>query len=641
MGARDGAERDGRVSRRAFLRRAGALSAALVAGLGGKPARAAAKRPNIVLFLADDLGWMDSTVYGSRYYDTPNMERLAKRSVRFTDAYAANPLCSPTRASIMTGKYPARLRITTPGGHLPARPNLALLPESAPPHEPMLLPNSKRFLPLEEYTLGEALRDVGYRTGFVGKWHLGHDEKYWPGAQGFEVNVAGGRWPGPPSYHAPYRISTLEDGPDGEYLTDRLGAEAVRFIERDDDRPFFLCMWHYAVHAPYQDKEDLTDRYRDRRDPLGRQNNPVMASMIRSLDDALGRMLDTLDERGLAEDTIILFFSDNGGNEYDRVGDEQLTPTNNDPLRSGKGSIYEGGVRVPMMVCWPGVAKPGSVSGELVSSIDLYPTVLDMAGAAPQPGQVIDGENLAPVLKGHGALGRDAVFCHMPHHINAPTGPLNAPCTSVRKGKWKLIRFYVTTEAFPNAYELYNLKNDIGETRNLADAKPKKVAELDALIDRFLEETDALVPQPNPAYDPEARREVDGWHPSGQCALKEADRALRVTSLGGDPFLWNNTAIPEAEGDITAAFRMRSEAGGGGQFFWGTRNRPRFGPKQRLDFAPVHDGAWREYTVPFVADSLLTAVRIDPATAPGTIDIQWIRLIRDDGTVLTEWQFGK
>jgi arylsulfatase A-like enzyme len=626
-------------SRRGFLKAAGLGAAALAVPGALRGATDTRRRPNIIFILIDDMGWLDSTVYGSRYYDTPNVERLAKRSMMFTDAYAANPLCSPTRASILTGKYPARLGITTPGGHLkPFPPDQPIHPKTAPAHQQVLIPRSKRFLPLDERTIAEAMRDLGYKTGFVGKWHLGAPEKYWPQHQGFDVNIGGGGYPGPPSYHSPYRIKPLPDGPKGEYITDRLTDETLAYIEQNRDAPFFLCLWHYAVHAPYQAKEEITKTYADRQDPRGKQNNPIMASMLKSMDESLGRVLDKLDELELSDDTIIIFFSDNGGNEYDRVGPEKWLPTNNDPLRSGKGAIYEGGVRVPMLVFWPGVVEPGSRCSEVVSSIDFYRTILEMAGAEPAPGQVIDGESLVPLLKQTGTLNREAIFCHMPHLVSAPTGMLAQPATSVRQGDLKLIRFYATSEEFPHQHELYNLRDDIGETQNLADQMPEKVKQLDALIDRFIEDTGAAVPLPNPAYDPAALASVDGWRPSGQCKLSRGDGLVGIDSTGGDPFIWT-ADVPGPEGPLLVKLRMRSTSKGVGQFFWADTKTPRFGPTVRLNFDPIHDGQWHEYEVKFAARGPLRQIRIDPGTAPGRIDIDWIALCGEDGTVVKRWDF--
>ena len=377
-------------SRREFLTTAGAAAASLMApALAGAAPR---RRPNILFILMDDMGWMDCTPYGSRFYETPNLERLARRSLLFTDAYAANPLCSPTRASILTGKYPARLGITTPVGHLPPLPpDAPLYPKEAPPWRKVLYPESRRHLPLEEHTIAEALREAGYRTGFVGKWHLGLPEEYWPGAQGFEVNLGGGGYPAPPDFFSPYGIKSLPDGPAGEYITDRLTDEAIRFMETHHAEPFFLCLWHYAVHSAWGYKPEMAKAFLEKRDPRGKQSNAVMAAMLKSADEGIGRVLDTLDSLGLTRDTVIVFASDNGGLTHTRADMRRvppddgenlrpgprmlreywrlvrdMPPTNNEPLRGGKATVFEGGTRVPLLISWPGVAParaPGSEVG--------------------------------------------------------------------------------------------------------------------------------------------------------------------------------------------------------------------------------------------------------------------------------------
>ncbi|MBN2309517.1 MAG: sulfatase [Candidatus Hydrogenedentes bacterium] len=639
-----GEEQHARVlSRRGFL--AGLTATGAAAVLGHGRGAAAGDRPNIVFFLVDDLGWMDTTTYGSQYYETPNVERLARRSVRFTDAYSAAPLCTATRASIMTGKYPGRLHITGASGHLPLREG-PLMPESAQPHEEILSPRCQGYLPLEEYTLAEALKDAGYRTGFVGKWHLGHDEKFWPEHQGFDVNVGGGRWPGPPSYFSPYGISKLPDGPDGEYIADRLTDEALAFIDESKDAPFYLNLWQYAVHAPYQCKEDYRDHFEQKKDPRGAQRNAVMGAMIKSMDESLGRVLDKLEELGLMDNTIIIFSSDNGGNMYDRtmrdgtnlgpMSPEGRTPTNNAPLRSGKGSVYEGGIRVPTMVYWPGKVAGDTVSHEPICSIDFYPTLLDMLDIAPRPGQVFDGISFAPALEGR-RLRRRALYGHFPHFTQV------VPCRQaswVRAGDWKLIRFYELDENFPNRLELYNLNDDLSEMWNLAEACPKRACDLERMLDRHLAETGALVPKPNPNYRPEAAREIAGWRPSGQCWIEPAVAGLILHSTGGDPFIVN-TGAPDAAGRLVARFRMRSTSAGPGQFFWTTQQGRRFGPQRRLDFAPAHDDAWHEYAVPFEADAPLEAVRLDPSVGPGTVTIEWIRIEDAQGNAVKEWRFSR
>lgn len=462
------------------------------------------KKPNIVFFLVDDMGWMDTTVNGSQYYETPNMERLAERGMVFTQSYSANPFCSPTRASIMTGKYPARLGMTMPSCHMPEVPYEHKLAERAEPWKKVVdvhPANVRRYLPLDEYTIGESLKDAGYRTGFIGKWHLGRDEKYWPRNRGFDLDLcAPNAWP--PSYFSPYQLDNISDGPDGEYITDRLTDEALKFMDDCKDEPFFLCLWHFAVHSPFQGKEELVKKYEAKVDPRGKQDCAVMGAMIESMDDSLGRVIDKLDELGIADNTVIIFVSDNGGDMYDRV--DGKPPTNNYPLRGGKGNVYEGGIRVPCIISWPGVVKPGSVCPEMFSSIDFYPTLLDMAGSKKNEKQLIDGESIMPLLTGAGKLKRDVIFCHMPHYLANPPHEHNLPVTSVRRGDWKLIRYYGEGENFSHAYELFNLAEDLNETKNLAKEMPEKVRELDALITEHLEEIGALVPSPNPDYDPKA-----------------------------------------------------------------------------------------------------------------------------------------
>ena len=623
--------------RRRFMKLFGGSAAALalcpVRSLAGKRPR----RWNVILILADDLGWMDSSTYGSRYYDTPNLERLARRGMRFTDAYSANPLCSPTRASILTGKYPARLRITTPACHLPPQPDVPLLAAKGPPWRKMICPRSRRFLPLEEFTLAEAFKAAGYETAFVGKWHLGH-EPWWPKKQGFDVNIAGGHYPGPPSYFSPYRIKTLPDGPKGEYLTDRLTDEAVGYLKTPRERPFLLCLWHYAVHAPFQAKAGFIQAARGKVDPRGKQGCPTMAAMIHSLDESVGRVLDTLDERGIADETIVWFASDNGGNMYNRL--EGRPPTNNHPLRNGKGSIYEGGTRTPLMVVWPRRVRGGSTCSQVVSSIDVFPTLLEMTGIRPKELPRFDGESIVPVLTGTGRMKRQAIFCHFPHEIPA-TG--NRPSTSVRQGDWKLIRFYGEGPGRSAAHELYNLRDDLGETKNLAAEMPEKVKELDALISRHLAETGALVPVANPAYDPKARqpkpsKPVAGWRPSGDCTLSITGGVLRVTCTGGDPYL-HTSAVPRSDGPVTVRLRIRSRTRGAGQVFWTTAKAKPFHRDRRVSFALSHDGEWHEHEVPLPVKGKLRAVRLDVGTAAGRVEIDWVRLCGPDGAVRKRWDF--
>jgi arylsulfatase A-like enzyme len=452
-----------------------------------------ATRPNIVFILADDFGYMDIGANNPKtFYETPNIDRIAAQGVRFTDGYAACPVCSPTRASILTGKYPARLHLTDfIGGRRAGR----LLPADYLDH-----------LPLEEVTLAEALKEAGYVTGFFGKWHLG-GAPYLPEAQGFDVNVAGFSAGAPSSYFSPYRNPKLPDGPPGEYLTDRLTDEAVKFLETNAHRPFLLYLAHYAVHIPLQAKPEIIAKYKAKAAALPPshgpkfvpegdrqvrqiQDHPVYAAMVQSLDESVGRVLRKLDDLGIAGHTIVIFFSDNGG-----LATAEGTPTSNVPLRAGKGWLYEGGIREPMLIKWPGAVKPGSICSVPVTSTDFYPTILEMAGVPERPQQHRDGVSLVSLLKTGQAPNRPALFWHYPHYSNQG----GRPGCAVRTGDWKLIRCFED-----NRLELYNLREDLSEQHDLALKDPQKTKELNALLEHFLQETKAALPRPNPDYDASA-----------------------------------------------------------------------------------------------------------------------------------------
>lgn len=433
-------------------------------------------RPNVVFILADDFGWSDVShavgygYGGSAYYETPNLDRLAAEGMRFTDAYAACPVCSPTRASIMTGKYPARIHLTDwINGH--NRPNAKLK-----------IPDWTHYMKLEEVTIAEALREAGYATCHVGKWHLGDDPIYWPENQGFDVNKGGhsaGSPRGSGRYFTPYGNPRLEDGPAGEYLTDREGMEAAAFVEQNGDRPFFLYMAHYAVHTPLMAKQEIIDKYKAK--PVtAEHDNATYAAMIESMDGAIGCVLDKLEELGIAEQTVVIFMSDNGG---------LLSKTSNAPLRGGKGQAYEGGIREPMIIKWPGVVKPGSMCDEPVISMDFYPTILHMIGVKQRPAQHMDGLSLTGLLRQHGSLNRDAIYWHYPHYHSANS---HGPFGAVRAGEWKLIEFYEDMNV-----ELYNLRMDLGETTELATAFSTKANELRDMLHSWREAVGAQMPTLN------------------------------------------------------------------------------------------------------------------------------------------------
>jgi arylsulfatase A-like enzyme len=418
------------------------------------------------------MGWTDLGCFGSKYYETPNIDRLAAQGMRFTDAYSACTVCSPTRASVMTGQYPARLHITDwIAGH--KRPFARL---SVPDWTMQLAPDI--------LSIADVLKVAHYATASIGKWHLGPPE-CWPDKQGFDLNVGGCDKGQPPSYFSPYKIPTLKDGPDGEFLSDRLTTEALTFIESNKDKPFFLYFPHYAVHTPIQAKQSVIDKYKAKQNKDAPHNNPGYAALVESVDDSVGRLLAKLEELKLSERTIIFFTSDNGG---------LLGCTSNAPLRAGKGSAYEGGVRVPLIVKWPGIVKPGSVCHTPVISADFYPTLIDLAGfRTPPVNQPVDGESLWHLLRSNTPLTRDALYWHYPHYHPGGATPYGA----VRAGDFRLVEFYEDSRV-----ELYNLKDDIGESKELAAAMPEKAAALRQKLHDWRKQVGAQMPAPNASHDP-------------------------------------------------------------------------------------------------------------------------------------------
>jgi len=416
-----------------------AHAAALICLLGLLPAGLAAERYNVLFILADDLGWSDVGVYGADLHETPSIDRLAAEGVRFTEAYAAAPICSPTRASILTGKHPARLHMTIwYEGALRAVRDRELIP-----------PETVADLPHAEVTLAELLGTAGYLTAHVGKWHLGAAAHY-PEAQGFDINIGGTFWGAPATYFYPYRgafgrdgelryVPGLAGGREGEYLTDRLTAEAIKVMENAAGRPFFLYLAYHAPHTPIEGKPELVERYAARIRPGMRHRNAAYAAMVRSLDENVGRLLAKLEQLGIAERTAVIFTSDNGG-YIGRYREEQVT--DNSPLRSGKGSLYEGGIRVPLIVRWPGVTRAGTISSEPVVSTDLCRTVLEIAGVkdGAHGGVAADGQSLVKLLREpEGRLEREALYFHYPHYYHAPP---TAPVSAVRAREWKLIEHF-------------------------------------------------------------------------------------------------------------------------------------------------------------------------------------------------------
>ncbi len=444
--------------------------------------------PNFVFILVDDLGWADLQVYGSSFYETPNVDRLAAQGARFTNAYAAGPVCSPTRGSILTGKHPARTDTTNWfGGHRTGK----LLP--APYLE---------YLPLEEVTIAERLREAGYTTGFFGKWHLG-GEGYYPEDQGFDVNVAGYEAGMPfAGYFSPYDNPKLSDGPEGEHLTARLADESIRFLQQHRDDPFLLYLSFYTVHTPLQAPEELVKKYEQKwaatdfegeifgeeppREVRLVQQHAAYAGMVESMDTAVGRVLDAIEDLEIEGETVVLFMSDNGG-----LSTSEGHPTSNLPLRAGKGWLYEGGIREPMIIKWPGRTAPASVVDDPVISTDFYPTMLEMAGLPLDTAQHADGVSLVPLLERTGSPERDALFWHYPHYGNQG----GFPGSAVRMGRYKLI------ESFEDErLQLFDLVEDIGEQNDLVDEMPERAGEMHELLQKWRREVDAKLPTSNPDH---------------------------------------------------------------------------------------------------------------------------------------------
>jgi len=477
-------------------------------------AQAPSQPPNIVLFLIDDLGWMDLGCQGSTYYQTPNIDQLAAQGVRFTDAYAACGVCTPTRAAILTGKYPARLLMTnwTPDGRWDPRSRLS---------EARFL----RDLPLEEVTIAEALREVGYRTASIGKWHLGGPPFSLPEHHGFDINIGGHAHGAPGDYFYPYQgdwpipstslratWNVLPDGQPDEYLTDRLTDEAVKFIRDSHDQPFFLYFPHYAVHTPLQAKPEVVARYQQVPESQ-RQGDPTYAAMVESVDDSVGRVLATLQELQLAENTVVIFASDNGG---------FWKATDHAPLRGHKGTYWEGGIRVPLIIKWPGRSVAGKVVSQPVTSTDLYPTILSATGQPSRPHQHLDGLDLTPLMTGSDSVQtgdswpRQSLFWHFPHYNNHPE---TVPQGAIRKGPWKLIQTYD-----PEGLQLYNLHDDLGETTNLATEKPDLANQLLADLDAWRKSVGADSMQPNPDYDPTIENQQKAKKKGKKQAKQDADQ---------------------------------------------------------------------------------------------------------------------
>lgn len=658
-------------------------------------ATAAAESPkNIVFILADDLGWADTTLYGkTSLYETPNIERLAARGMTFSRAYAS-PICSPTRASIMTGQNPARHGMTAPAAHLEAKRFEAIASENGPPHQKCTNVRSATRLDPGLPYLSKVLQDVGYSTAHFGKWHLGR-EPHSPLERGFDVDLPHWWGPGPKTgYLAPwgYANPNFSEGKPGDHIEDRMAKEAVAWLKnRDHSKPFFMNYWQFSVHAPFGAKPELIDHYRKK---LGNsvtglskpevrkkllnphepgiglpQQSPTYAAMVHSLDDAVGSLLDALDEEGIANETVIVFYSDNGGNihcgleETASSGEKYITPiTSNHPLRGGKGGIHEGGVRVPAVIVWPGVTKPGSRSGVRIQSTDLYPTILRMLNVERPKEHVIDGVDFAIALHGED-MDRGPMFTHVPGHGGTPHWL--PPSMSVHHGDWKLIRTFHYGENGKHEYRLYNLREDIGENENLAGAHPERVKELDKLIEDYIAQAEVVVPLSNPKFDqakfdpskigmqpgglkmpasfkssqprpndgpkpskPVSDKSMLGWI-ARSASVTVADESLKIAPTGRQAFIAN--AKVRVDGPAQVSLRIRTKTDSECRLQWRTYGQDSFPDSGQRHSFDVVGGNWQELNVPLDNEGQLVHLRLFMPGSKQPTEIDWIEIGPKEG----------
>lgn len=612
-----------------------------------------AAKPNIVFILADDLGAHDPHCFGSSFHETPNIDKLAARGVKLTQAYAASPLCSPTRSSIMAGIYPARSGITTPSCH-EMRVNLEKKLVANPTAQMRAInAESLTRLKTDYFTLAETLHEAGYATAHFGKWHLGHnlspEDHYEPKDQGFDVDFPHTpKAPGPGGgYLAPWTKFISDPnitGKPGEHIEDRMSEEAAKYIKANKDRPFFVNYWAYSVHSPWNARQDYIDYFKSKVDPKNPQHNALYAAMVRSLDDGVGRLLKAVDEAGVADNTIIVFFSDNGGWAFppkatDPDGYADQPATSNLPKCSGKASLYEGGTREPCIIVWPGKVKPDTVNDALFQSTDFYPTLLAMCGLKPHADVKLDGFDQSGMLAG-GASPRERVFCHFPHGTpnQAVSIPGMLPGTYVRQGDWKLLRFYADNEDGSDRLELYDLKSDPGEAKNLAAEKPELVSELNALITGFLKDTQAVVPVRNPGYGKVAVAKKDdefpgleGWKARG-CDYTAKNGIVTVHGKNAQAFLGVGAGV---NGPLVAKLRVKCAIAAEGKIEW---LAPGAAAKDAMSvpFA-IKAGDWQDISVEVPAKGQIGILRVYLPSQGQTLEIDRIEL--KNATATKRWEF--
>lgn len=594
-------------------------------------------RPNVIVMLADDLGWMDVTVNGSDYYQTPNVERLAAAGMNFPNAHSANPLCSPTRAGILTGLYPARVRFNTPNGHSTTVTLDPKVNATANAYLPSTTVGSRSRLPNGYVTYAELMKQTGYSTAFLGKWHLGMDE-YVPENQGFDFVIGGRQHSGPPGgYFAPFSgdSNIPADWPDGspvttdDHVNDLLAAWAADFVGDNRNQPFLMNLWWYDVHGPFQAKPEVRANYVGLAGTDGRQDSPTMAAMIEVMDDGVGTVLDKLEELGLTDDTIIFFTGDNGGWMYSWIAEDLAVPTDNFPSRAGKACIWDGGTHVPFIVNWPGRVAGGTVNSNNVNNLDIYATVLGMLDLEPYEGYPLDSESLVPSLLGQAPANSNTVFVQFPQ---APPATGTFPGVWVRQGDMKLIRFFHGNGGTGNhRYELYNITADPGEEHNLAPGNPALVAQLDALIEQHLVDTEALVPVANPSYVPPA---FDGWIPNDGVWVQDG--------TGGRLKLVSNSFLPALDSpDLSARavpakvrVTMTSRSYGPGRIGWKLPGDTEWLGAQSVSFPVSHNNVERTIEVPINPGAPVVRLRFQPSSGYFETDVLEILVFDSAGGLI-------
>ena len=597
----------------------------------------AGEKPNIVFILADDLGWADTTLYGhTSLYETPHLERLAGRGMTFDRAYTASPLCSPTRASILTGLHPARTGLTAPNCHTPKLVLKATAGETAPPNRKLTAYSSVTRLDRKYETISERLQSERWATAHFGKWHLGA-EPYSPLEHGFDLDIPHWHGPGPAgSFVAPWKFPAFKEKYPKEHIEDRMGDEAVAFMETHKDEPFFLNYWQFSVHAPFDAKPDLIAKYRKMIDPNDEQHSPTYAAMVQSLDENVGKMLDALDRLGIADRTIIVFYSDNGGNMYNEV--DGTTPTSNRPLRGGKANSWDGGTRVPAIVVWPGVTEGGSKSHDLITSTDFYPTFLEMTGLKPTEEQTFDGISIVPALKG-ATLDRDRIYTFFPHSTKVPdTLP---PSAAVYEGDWKLFRFLHDGPGGAHRHALYHLGRDIGERNDLASSEPERVAAMSVALDKFLSDTKAVYPKANPDYDPSLSIfAAKGWKSQKGCAFSVVGNHVKVTTEVANANFTIKLAPPVGPGNLTMRLRIKSDKPGNIHLRWEEKRvKPVYHSDRLIRDNSYPENQWKTLDIPFSAKNPVASFRVNFMQLPGTVLIENATLLRES-KVLRNWKFA-